>query len=77
MLATYRETPTSPPIACEVIGVRRDGFVCRETGRYWPGVFLAKRGTLRRQTGLHTKPVEVKDPVADRLLAKLNRAGVK
>jgi hypothetical protein len=78
MLATYRETPTSPPIACEVIGVRRDGFVCKEVGRYWPGVWIAQRGTLRRVTGLSGgKPVEVKDPVADRLLAKLNRAGVK
>ena len=76
MRAVYRETPTSAPIDCEVIGMNPGGFVCREVGRFWNGVFLAQRGTLRRETGLHTKPVEVKDPVQDRLLAKLGRAGV-
>lgn len=76
--AIYRETPASKPVPCEVIGVRLDGFVCRETGRYWNGVFLAKRGTLRRVNGLAaSRPVEVKDPVQSRLLAKLKRAGVK
>lgn len=76
--AIYRETPTSKPVPCEVISVRPDGFVCKETGRFWNGVFVAQRGTLRRVNGLAaSKPVEVKDPVADRLLAKLKRAGVK
>lgn len=77
MRAVYRETPTSRPVDCEVIGMQPGGFVCREVNRYWPGVFLAARGTLRRQNGLAgAKPVEVKDPVQARLVAKLKRAGV-
>lgn len=77
MLATYRATPDSPPVPCEVISVRPDGIVCKEVGRFWPGVFVAQRGTLRRVTGLASaKPAEVKDPVQARLLAKLKQAGV-
>ena len=77
MRAVYRETPTSPPMACEILEVRVDGIVCREVDKFWPGVFLAKRGTLRRPSGLKAcLPAEVKDPVTGRLLAKLKQAGI-
>jgi len=39
---TYRETPTSAPIDCEVISRARGMVVLREVGRPLPGVWCAR-----------------------------------
>jgi hypothetical protein len=77
MRATYWPSrATRTPIDCEIIDVRPDGIVCRELDKLWPGVFLAPRGTVRRVSDVKVTPAEVIDPVAQRLLNKLRRAGV-
>lgn len=53
MLATYRATPTSPPVPCEIIREKECGtYVCRQVGRKLAGVWAAKADQL-------APPVEV------------------
>jgi hypothetical protein len=74
--ALYQPFGAAKATPCEILEVRLEGIVCRETDKFWPGVFLAKRGTLRPMPVAKARLTEVKDPVAQRLQAKLRQAGV-
>jgi hypothetical protein len=49
--AVYRATAADAWQDCEIIGYRCDGAVLRESGRVWPGVWIAPLDQVRIVTG--------------------------
>lgn len=87
MSAVYREHAGADWIEVEILSRHPGGFVCREVGRLWPGVWVADWSQVRETTDAVIEPRNPAGPALEtpvrrmsivqrRIYRKLRTAGI-